>query len=97
METVRFGEAIMKIRNGFILRKVGKQYVVAATGEASKNFNGMMRLNEEAAFAFGLLKNDITEEQLTAALVEKYGSAPEATRADVAYFLGKLKEADALV
>ena len=31
------------------------------------------------------------------ALVEKYGSDPDATRADVAYFLGKLKEADALV
>ena len=87
----------MKIKNGFILRKVGKQYVVAATGEASKNFNGMMRLNEEAAFAFGLLKNDITEAQLTAALVEKYGSEPEATRADVAHFLATLREADALV
>ena len=39
----------MKVKNGFILRKVGKQFVVAATGEASKNFNGMIRLNEEAA------------------------------------------------
>ena len=87
----------MKIKNGFILRKVGNQFVVAATGEASKNFNGMMRLNEEAAFAFQQLKNDITEEQLTAALVEKYGSDPEATRADVAYFLATLREADALV
>lgn len=87
----------MKIKNGFILRKVGKQFVVAATGEASKNFNGMMRLNEEAAFAFQQLKNDITEAQLTAALVEKYGSDPEATRADVAYFLATLREADALV
>lgn len=33
----------MKVKNGFILRKVGKQFVVAATGEASKNFNGMIR------------------------------------------------------
>ena len=41
----------MKVKNGFILRKVGKQYVVAATGEASRNFTGMIRLNEEAAFA----------------------------------------------
>lgn len=87
----------MKLKDGFILRKVGKQYVVAATGEASKNFNGMIRLNEEAAFAFDLLKEDMTEETLAAALVEKYASDPEATRADVAYFLGKLKEADALV
>ena len=87
----------MKIKNGFILRKVGKQFVVAATGEASKNFNGMMRLNEEAAFAFQQLKNDITEEQLAVALVEKYGTDLEQTRADVAYFLATLREADALV
>ena len=87
----------MKIKNGFIVRKVGKQYVVAATGEASKNFNGMMRLNEEAAFAFNLLKEDITEEAMVAALMEKYGSGEEETRADVAYFLSKLREADALV
>ena len=87
----------MKIKAGFILRKVGKQYVVAATGEASRSFNGMMRLNEEAAFAFALLKDDITEEQLTEALIRKYGSEPEETRADAARFVATLKEADALV
>ena len=87
----------MKVKNGFILRKVGKQFVVAATGEASKNFNGMIRLNEEAAFAFGLLQNGITEDDLVAALVEKYGSDEAETRADVAHFLSKLREADAFV
>lgn len=87
----------MKIKNGFILRKVGKQYVVAATGEASKNFNGMIRLNEEAAYAFGLLKEEITEEELVSALLEKYSADEAETKADVAYFLGKLREADALV
>lgn len=87
----------MRVRNGFILRKVGAQYVVAATGEASKNFNGMIRLNDEAAFAFGLLQGGITEDDLVAALVEKYGSGETETRADVAHFLSKLKEADALV
>ena len=87
----------MKVKNGFILRKVGKQFVVAATGEASKNFNGMIRLNDEAAFAFGLLQGGITEDGLVAALVEKYSSDEAETRADVAHFLSKLKEADALV
>ncbi len=87
----------MKVRNGFILRKVGRQYVVAATGEASKNFNGMIRLNDEAAFAFGQLQSGIAEEELVAALVEKYGGSEAEVRADVANFLSKLKEADALV
>lgn len=87
----------MQVKNGFILRKVGKQYVVAATGEASRNFNGMIRLNEEAAFAFGLLQGGITQDALIAALMEKYGTQEPETRADVAQFLAKLKEADALV
>ena len=87
----------MKVKNGFILRKVGKQFIVAATGEASRNFNGMIRLNDEAAFAFGQLQGGITEEELVAALVEKYGGEEAEVRSDVANFLEKLKEADALV
>ena len=87
----------MKVKNGFILRKVGKQFVVAATGEASKNFNGMIRLNDEAAFAFELLQKGINEDELVAALLEKYPADEAETKADVANFLAKLKEADALV
>ena len=87
----------MKVKNGFILRKVGKQFVVAATGEASRNFNGMIRLNDEAAFAFGQLQGGTTEEELVAALVEKYGGNEAEVRVDVANFLAKLGEADALV
>lgn len=87
----------MKIKEGFILRKVGRQYVVAATGEASKNFNGMMRLNAEAAYAFELVQKGITQEELVKALMEKYAAEEAEVRADVANFLEKLKEADALV
>lgn len=91
------GGSNVKVKKGFILRKVGRQFVVAATGEESRNFHGMIRLNKEAAYAFDLLREDMTEEELIAALVEKYAADEAEVRADVAYFLGKLKEADALV
>jgi len=87
----------MQIKSGFLLRKVGSQYVVAATGEASKNFNGMIRLDESGAFAFELLRNEITEDALLSALAEKYAVPEAALQADLVRFLGKLKEADALV
>ena len=61
----------MKIKEGFILRKVGIQFVVAATGKASEHFNGMMRLNESGAFAFRLMQQGITEEELTIRLMEE--------------------------
>lgn len=90
-------EYIMRVKDGFILRKVGRQYVVAATGEASKHFNGMMRLDESGAYAFGLMKQDITAQELLRALAEKYSMEEAALAPDVNRFLNTLKEADALV
>ena len=87
----------MRANPDFILRKVGRQYVVAATGKASRDFNGMIRLDESGAYAFGLLKNEITEQELLAALAQKYGMEEAALRADLTHFLEKLKEANALV
>ena len=86
----------MKLKNGFILRKVGRQFVVAATGEASKNFNGMIRLNDEAAYAFGLLQGGVTEEELVAALLSEYDVDEATAKTHVAAFVGKLKEHDFL-
>lgn len=87
----------MKIKEGFILRKVGSQYVVAATGKASEHFNGMLRLNESGAFAFRLLQEGVTEDDLAARLMAEYDVSEETVRRDMEKFLGALKEADALV
>ena len=86
----------MKIKEGFILRKVGIQFVVAATGKASEHFNGMMRLNESGAFAFRLMQQGITEEELTIRLMEEYEVSEQTARKDVAAFPAALREADAL-
>ena len=87
----------MKIKDGFILRKVGIQYVVVATGKASKDFNGMIRLNASAAFLFGLMKADMTEEALVEALQAEYAVEEAIAKEDVSMFLSKLKEAGAIV
>jgi hypothetical protein len=87
----------MKLKDGFILRKVGRQYVVAATGEASKNFNGMIRMDESGAYAFELLREEVTEQDFLNALAEKYAMPEAQLQPDVIHFLEKLKEADALV
>lgn len=86
----------MKIKEGFILRKVGIQFVVAATGKASEHFNGMMRLNESGAFAFRLMQQGITEEELTIRLMEEYEVSEQTARKDVAAFTAALREADVL-
>lgn len=86
----------MKIKEGFILRKVGVQYIVAATGAVSKEFNGMMRLNENSAFAFRLLQEGTTQESLAEQLVARYGITPERAAAEVDQFIRVLEEAGAL-
>lgn len=87
----------MKMKEGFICRKVGTQHVVAATGKASENFNGIIRLNESGAFAFRQLQEGATVEELVARLMEEYDVDETTARRDVESFLAALKEADALV
>ncbi len=87
----------MKIREGFILRKVAKQYVVVATGKASKDFHGMIRLNSSAAYVFNLLKQEREEAELVQALMEEYGITEEIAKEDVESFLTAMKGAGAIV
>lgn len=86
----------MKIKEGFIVRTVGTENVVAAVGEQSRNFNGIIRLNNTAKFLWELLQQETTEEQLTEVLVANYDISKEQAAADVNKFVGKLKEAGIL-
>jgi len=36
----------MKIKEGFVIRKAAGKYVAVATGKASREFHGMVKLNE---------------------------------------------------
>ena len=65
--------------------------IVVAVGEASVNFNAMITLNATGAFIWGLLEEDKTEDELVAALTEKYDIAEEIARKDVAAFLTKAR------
>lgn len=62
----------MKVKEGFILRKLGNEYMVVAVGEASKSFNGMIRMNEAGAFLWDELKQGITREELIQKMMEHY-------------------------
>ena len=41
---------MLKTKKGFLLRRLGDEFMVVAIGEASKSFNGMIRLNDTGAF-----------------------------------------------
>lgn len=87
----------MKIKEGFIVRKVGSQFVVAATGKASRDYAGIIRLNESSAYAFELLKEDLTKEELLSKMLAEYNVSREVLSKDLDAFLDRLREANALV
>lgn len=86
----------MKIKKEFILRSVGAENVVVAVGEQSRNFNGIIRLNETGKFLWEFLQVDVTEEFLADKLTDNYEISKEQAMADVKRFTERLKEAGVL-
>lgn len=82
----------MKIKQGFVLRNMGGQAVVVSVGAASKVFNGMVRLNDTGEFLWTLMMEECTQEDLIAAMVEKYDVTEEVAKRDVENFLNVLKK-----
>lgn len=87
----------MKIKNGFMLKKVGGQNVVVALGEASRSFNGIIRLNDTGVFLWQKLQQETSEEQLLAALTAEYDIGEEQAKSDIAEFIAALRKAALLV
>lgn len=79
---------MIKAKKGFILRRLGDEYMVVAIGEASKSFNGMIRMNETGAFYWKELENGTSEDQLAARTQERFPDVDlDTARRDVQAFL----------
>ncbi len=86
----------MKIKNGFMLRDVANQTMVVAVGEASKEFNGIIRLNSTGKFLWELLQNDTSKEQLIKAMTTEYDIDSATAEKDIDAFIDVLRGADLL-
>ena len=87
---------MMKIKDGFILREVAGNYIVVAVGDAVKEFNGIINLNETGAFLWNVLVKGATEEELLDAILNEYEVEKEIAERDVKAFVEKLTEAKIL-
>ncbi|MCD8370944.1 MAG: PqqD family protein [Clostridiales bacterium] len=86
----------MKIREGFVLRKVAGKFVVVANGPAIRILNGMIKLNDTGAFCWDHLLKGASSEDLEGALISEYGISEEQAKADVRAFLDTLRGAGCL-
>ena len=85
----------MKLKEGFVLRNVaGENVALPAAGML--DFNGMITLNETAAFLWKLLEQETDEDAMTAALLAEYDVEPAVAKTHVEEFVKKLKEKDFL-
>ena len=87
----------MKIQKGFMLRKLGTDYAAVAMGNARKNFNGLIRMNETGKFLWDCLQTECTEEELLQNLLTEYDVSQEEAQKDIAEFTSGLRKAGILV
>lgn len=83
----------MKIRKGFVVREIADSIVVVPTGELVSEFKGMITLNKTGKFIWELLKEDITIEEITQKLIEKYNIDTNKAKSDVEKFVQTLRDA----
>ncbi len=83
----------MRIKNGFVLREVAGQAMVIATGEASKDFHGMIKLNDTGKEIWLGLQEGLSEEEIALKMQEKYEVDAAKAGEDVKAFVDKMKEA----
>ena len=64
----------MKIKDGFRMRKLGREHIVVGEGLAQVNFNKMISLNSSAAFLWeSVLGKEFSTGDLADLLVDQYG------------------------
>ena len=81
----------MKIKEGFLLRSVAGRTVVIPDGD-TLNLNLMIGLNDTGKFLWELMKEEITAEELKAALMEEYDVTDSIAEKDVQTFVENLKK-----
>ena len=84
----------MKIKQGFVLRKVAENYIVVPVGEMAKKFNGVIKLNESSAFMWKKLEQGIEFNDLVKAVTDEYDVDIERAESDVKAFTDALTQAN---
>ena len=87
----------MRIKNGFVLREVAGQIMVIATGEASKDFHGMIKLNSTGKVIWLGLQEGLEENKIAERLQEQFDVDAEKALEDTKAFLKQMEEKGFLV
>ena len=82
----------MKIKKGFVVREVGGETVVVPVGAMSKQFHGMINLNQTGAFLWNFYQTEHSVEDGVKALLAEYDVQEEIAKTDVERFVETLTQ-----
>lgn len=87
----------MHIVPGFVVRQIAGETVAIPAGEAARALSGLLALNGSGRLLFERLQTEQTPDSLVQYLLEQYEIDALTAKADVAEFLGILRENGVLV
>lgn len=82
----------MKIKKGFVVRKVGGASVVVPVGQMSKEFHGMINLNETGEVLWNFFTSEHSVDEAVAELLSIYDVEEAIVRKDVETFVNTITE-----
>ena len=86
----------MKLKEGFVTQAFRGQQLMVAAGPAAKEFHGIVRSNETAAFIVDRLKSETSEEEIVSAILAEYEVDGATAAADVARIIEQLRSIGAI-
>lgn len=87
---------IYKLKDGFLVRKIGEQIMAVPVGQQTSQIHGMIALSESGELLWKALETGADEEALADILTENYEVERSTALADVKKFLDGLREQGAL-
>ena len=85
----------MKLKEGFKLRPLGREFIVVGEGIAQVNFNKMISLNGTAAFLWKeLIGKEFTVEDITRLLCDNYEVEEAVAAKDAATLVKNWRDAE---
>ncbi len=87
----------MRIVPGFVVREVAGETIAIPTGDAARELSGLIALNGCGKFLFELLQENVSEESLVEALLQRYEIDIATAKSDVAEFLESLRNGKVLI
>ena len=83
----------MRIKKEFILREIAGEYILIPTGTTTQEFNGLITINDVAAFVWKNIEKVNSVDELISMVLDEYDVDEDVARNDIEEFIQQLKKA----